>query len=249
MKPPQTLDDVSLCTIVWNAEMNPAGGIEAFCHAHLNYVGEAVIYDTGSTDRTIEILRDLQSQYRNLQVVETTEFKGFSASRNQALQHVRTNKALLLDDDELLTQDDFLKLNGILQYHEQHDAHPYGYSFAWVSHYADDTPSIRKQNMFPKLIALDHFAKPVFKGDVFEELYIGEMYWRKIPEEKIIPVDIDVKHFLPTYQALELKHETLYNPLMNNKRQFFSFKKKPKRPSVTPDTPWKAYNKKREAYQ
>jgi glycosyltransferase involved in cell wall biosynthesis len=206
MRTRDTLKDITLCTIVWNAEKNPAGGIERFCHSHLPYVGHAVIYDTGSTDRTQEILTDLQVEYHNLEVITTDTFHGFSDARNTALSHVKTDKALLLDDDELMTDEDFYDLAGHLTKHHENETRPLGYSFQWISHYADETQSLLKENMFPKLIFLGHFAKPVFKKDVFEELYFGEKYWREIPEDRLVKIDVKIKHFLPSWDALVQKH-------------------------------------------
>ncbi len=228
--------------------MNPAGGIERFCRSHLPYVGHAVIYDTGSTDQTRDILSRLQDEYNNLELITTDTFNGFSDARNTALSHVKTTKALLLDDDELMTEDDFYDLAGYLIKDDSSKRQPFGYSFQWISHYADETHSHLKENMFPKLISVSHLAKPVFKKDVFEELYFGEKYWREIPEERLVPVDIKIKHFLPSWDALVQKHSELYDPIQKPKR--FRWKKAIVRPDIEDATllPWKQYNHKRDAY-
>ena len=96
------LPDTSLCAIVRDEKMNPAGGIERFVHAHIPHVEEAVIVDTGSIDGTREILEQLESKYHNLRVLDHP-FKSYAEARNFSLDNARAKYALILDADELLT--------------------------------------------------------------------------------------------------------------------------------------------------
>ena len=100
---PTILKDTTLCMIVRDEKMNPAGGIERFAAAHIPHVEEAVIVDTGSVDGTREILERLESQYPNLRVLDRP-FDGYSNSRNFSLDQSRTKYNLVLDADELLTE-------------------------------------------------------------------------------------------------------------------------------------------------
>jgi len=97
------LPNTSLCSIVRDEKMNPAGGIQRFVEAHVPFVEEAVIVDTGSLDGTREILEEMQSKYPNLRVYDH-KFDGFGNSRNYSLNKVKTKYALVLDADELLCQ-------------------------------------------------------------------------------------------------------------------------------------------------
>ncbi|VVB82373.1 Glycosyl transferase family 2 [uncultured archaeon] len=120
------LSDVSLCAIVRDEMMNPAGGIERFVESHVPYVEEAVIADTGSVDGTREILEEMQAKYSNLRVVDIP-FTGYASTRNKALNYVKTKKAFILDADELLCHkkpqndwkilDQFMKENPAPSYH------------------------------------------------------------------------------------------------------------------------------------
>ena len=96
------LPDVSLCAIVRDEKMNPAGGIERFVASHVPFVEEAVIVDTGSVDGTREILEELRSKYSNLKIFDH-KFEGFADARNYSLSKVKTKYALVLDADELIT--------------------------------------------------------------------------------------------------------------------------------------------------
>lgn len=98
------LKDVSLCSIVRDEKMNPAGGIQRFIESHVPFVEEAVIVDTGSVDGTREILEEMQSVYSNLKVIDIP-FTNFSDSRNESLKYIQTKRVLVLDADELITKE------------------------------------------------------------------------------------------------------------------------------------------------
>src|SRR3989344_6293206 len=104
-----TLQNTSLCAIVRDEIMNPAGGIVDFVESTAPFVEEAVILDTGSVDGTREKLDELKTKHPNLRVVHHP-FEGYVTSRNRALSSVRTSRVLILDADERLTREDFVNL-------------------------------------------------------------------------------------------------------------------------------------------
>src|SRR3989338_2370650 len=108
------LPDTSLCSMVRDEEMNPAGGIERFVETIAPHVEEAIIVDTGSLDRTKEILIDLRNKHKNLKVCECL-FNSFAQARNVALSYVRTKRALILDADEIIDEEGFASLAGLIK--------------------------------------------------------------------------------------------------------------------------------------
>jgi glycosyltransferase involved in cell wall biosynthesis len=110
------LPKVCLCAIVRDEEINPAGGIEDFVNCTVPFVENAVIVDTGSTDRTIDILEQAKVKHPNLKVIET-KFQGYAEARNFSLQNVKGlgEYALVLDADERLFAQDFETLNKTFQ--------------------------------------------------------------------------------------------------------------------------------------
>lgn len=85
---------LSFCAIVKNEELFLPKCLESV----KNVVDETIVMDTGSSDRTVEIARDLGAkvfhyQWRN----------NFSAARNEALKYVSGEWVLVLDADEVLT--------------------------------------------------------------------------------------------------------------------------------------------------
>ena len=111
------LKDTSLCSIVRDEKMNPAGGIRRFVDSHVPFVEEAVIVDTGSIDGTREILEEMSGKYSNLKIYDK-KFRGYANARNFSLKKAGAKNALILDADEVLTHknpgDDFKELGKAL---------------------------------------------------------------------------------------------------------------------------------------
>jgi glycosyltransferase involved in cell wall biosynthesis len=107
--------------LLWNAILrNEAARIERCVKSLLPHVDGAVIVDTGSTDGTPEIIRDLFGKSGKPLEIHHAEFKNFSQARNEALARARASRLpfdylLLSDADmELVVEDPNWKrqLNG-----------------------------------------------------------------------------------------------------------------------------------------
>lgn len=108
------LKDTSLCAIVRDEMMNPAGGIESFVRSTVPFVEQAVVFDTGSIDGTREKLEDLTSEFPQMKVYDRP-FDNYINARNASLEKVETKWTLILDADELITQSGFSDLRPILE--------------------------------------------------------------------------------------------------------------------------------------
>jgi glycosyltransferase involved in cell wall biosynthesis len=122
------LEDTSLCAIVRDEIMNPAGGIERFVRAIVPHVGKAVVFDTGSIDGTREKLRELSREFRNMRVYDRP-FDNYVNARNASLEKVKTKWTLVLDADELITRAEFEELAGILKEANGRKPSVLGYNF------------------------------------------------------------------------------------------------------------------------
>ena len=100
------IPDTSLCAIVRDEVMNPAGGIFDFINCTMPFLERGVIVDTGSLDGTREVLEEMSSQYPNLTIFDA-KFMGYAHARNISLGKVKTKYAFVLDADERLSQEDF----------------------------------------------------------------------------------------------------------------------------------------------
>ena len=123
--PKLILPNTSLCAIVRDEMINPAqlpgkSGIKSFVESHVPYVEQAVIVDTGSVDGTRQELEQLAYEFPWLKVYDRP-FDDYASARNHSLSLVPTKWSLILDVDELVTQESFGILNRELAEAENFD--------------------------------------------------------------------------------------------------------------------------------
>lgn len=120
---------ISLCMIVKNEETC----IDAALHSVRDLVSEMIVVDTGSTDRTPQIARELGAR-----VFQFTWCDDFSAARNFSLSHAREKWILCFDADEIIDQFDIPKIRSLCT----EESHLAGY-FLTQRNYTNDH---RRQN-------------------------------------------------------------------------------------------------------
>jgi glycosyltransferase involved in cell wall biosynthesis len=200
----QILHDTTLAAIVRDEEDNPAHGVETWLRATLPYLERAVVVDTGSIDRTREILEALRKDYPHLEVFDR-EFDDFASSRNFSLEKVKTKRVLVLDADELLLPEEYERLD----------------------EYVTQTPAEEHHFNFKQIYADGHILNTVWdmqitrlfdvEGAVFINSRAAGVYEDvKVPKGKgeitTVPAEIAIiKHFLPTKQVSEVKTSLWYN--------------------------------------
>ncbi|MFA5071708.1 MAG: glycosyltransferase [Candidatus Pacearchaeota archaeon] len=231
------LKDVSLCSIVRDEIMNPAGGIERFVESHVPYVEEAVIVDTGSVDGTREKLEELKNRYSNLKVFDVP-FHGYANARNKSLEFVKTKKALILDADELLThekpQNDWERLKYIL---ENYSSEVYSFRFFGIAPDRPNFEEIDTQVLRVFTNRKDHQFKSVM-GEYLE-------HSRLVTD---IGDRILIKHFVPSAIAEGKKKKNWYGTkgIYSDKERLSLWKKSPS--EIDGFCEWKKFNPKRNDY-
>lgn len=191
------LPDTSLATIVRDAEITPAGGIVKFVESTAPFVEEAVIVDTGSRDRTRQLLEELSGTYRNLRLYDRP-FDGFDTSKNHSLELVRTRLALILDADELLTAHDFSRLAALVR-----ETPVDGYWFTFLNIYPDGKTDYGNGTN-PRL----------FKKE--GRRYVGAVWEFLLPTSfDDIDTGLAIKHFRPAVAALDQKGRCFYREIEN----------------------------------
>ena len=88
---------LSLCIICKNEEQR----IERCINSVKNYVDEMIVVDTGSTDKTIDIVKKLGAK-----VFEIEWEDDFSKARNYAISKAKGNWIIFLDADEYVIEED-----------------------------------------------------------------------------------------------------------------------------------------------
>lgn len=212
------LKDVSLCAIVRDEMINPAGGIEDFVRSTLPYVESVVIVDTGSKDGTLGKLFALQKEYPNLEVFQK-QFSDYATVRNFSLTKVKTPLVLILDADERLFEKDFQQLAGSIDsLIEQKDK--VGISFVFWHIYSsvdDDCQGSGGHN--PRLFKVlpNVYFKNIREGRN-ELLYlIGDEFSCSF-SNRCIETTVELKHFLPSRRARKVKVKNWYLDQVETKK-------------------------------
>jgi glycosyltransferase involved in cell wall biosynthesis len=97
---------LSVCMIVKNEEQY----LDACLSSLGNHVDEIIVVDTGSTDRTIEI-----AQKFNTDIFQIEWKNDFSYARNFSLSKATMDWILVLDADEVVSEDELIKIKRIIQ--------------------------------------------------------------------------------------------------------------------------------------
>jgi glycosyltransferase involved in cell wall biosynthesis len=199
------LKNTSLCAIVRDEMMNPAGGIEDFIKCTVPFVESAVVVDTGSKDGTREILEEAQAKYPNLKVFDYV-FRGFADARNYSLKKGRkiSKYALILDADERLFENDFEKLAEI-----EFDRKLVGYKLLIEDISPEKSCPATFHPHNPRLFFNSMFF--YYTGRVWEvpiDFWINALSERS-DVGKI--TSMSIKHFLPLGCAIAAKTDELYD--------------------------------------
>jgi glycosyltransferase involved in cell wall biosynthesis len=199
------LKNTSLCAIVRDEVSNRGGGLEKWLRGVLPFMEEAVVVDTGSIDGSLTLLYSLAAQFPKLKVYER-KFDGFPSSRNYALSKVETTRALVLDADEEIREEDFEKLAKFVEENPKH-----GYNFTFLTlfprgHGATNNASA----MIIRLFNVDFFecvtyTAPKISGG-------GELLWG----EKIVPKSENYDDVMHT--PVEITHHVHSLRVLNRKR-------------------------------
>ena len=211
--------------------MNPAGGIRKFVESHVPYVEEAIIVDTGSVDGTREILEELESKYSNLKIYDH-KFKGFADARNYSLEKVNTKYSLVLDADELITNEAPSDEWGRIFYEMKR--RPKKKSFFFEFEHVDPNGNYVSSDSWNDRLFIT--KKIEFFGDVWEtHNYSCIRFNPKWAIAKII-------HFLPSEEDCLKKREDWYESFESKIAGNIS-------PSqIESFNSWKAYNSQRERF-
>ena len=233
------LPDTSLCAIVRDEKMNPAGGIERFIKSIAPHVEEAIIVYTGSLDGTREILDEQTLVFSNLKVYDY-KWNGYADARNASLNKARTKYTLVLDADEIILQEDFI---GILEkmweigFLFPRRLDPFrnkylGLKFSFLCITFGDAKDFQnysghKQRFFQIKNSCYHG----FSGEFLQESCLHY-------SNQFLSLEKNILHFLPDYLALEKKESKWYGTDMScSPSQIAEFNL------------WKQYNQKRDLYR
>ena len=120
--PPFTKGGTAPCTSIIILTHN---GLEhtrkclASIEAHTPELHELVIVDNGSSDGTLDFLRNYMAKHDNVRVVANRGNLGFAAGNNQGLALARGDYVLLLNNDTIVTQGWLRRMVAVLERHPE----------------------------------------------------------------------------------------------------------------------------------
>jgi glycosyltransferase involved in cell wall biosynthesis len=191
------MKEISLCVIVKNEEKN----INSFLESVKVFVDEVIIVDTGSTDKTLDIIKEFIKNDDKIKIfVFDKKLDGLSEPRNFSLDKATKDWVLVLDADERLAQKDIEKIREIIKNEEyvgyyliQRQYTNESGMTGWISSLNDTYPESK--------VAAGWFPNPIlrlFKNDK-RIRYYGKIH--EIVDEsvqkigKISVTDIPIHHF------------------------------------------------------
>lgn len=113
------LDGISVILPTYNGEQCIARAIRSVLEQSATMALEVVVVDDGSTDRTISIVQNLQSQDARIKLVFTSKNIGTAAARNLGLQHATYHWVGFNDHDDIWLPDRIEAQVALLNQHSQ----------------------------------------------------------------------------------------------------------------------------------
>jgi glycosyltransferase involved in cell wall biosynthesis len=194
------LPNTSLCAIVRDELDNPAGGILRFLRSVMPHVPEGIVVDTGSKDGTRDALEQAKRNFPHLRVFDL-KFEGYAEARNYSLSRARNKRALVLDADEIITQEDYFNL-----YRQLREYSSDIFNFNFVNIYPDEPNSRTVDCHKARLFDTTHKFKNKNGCWFGEHLEINEIF-----STIGIHLKIEILHFKPEMKGESAKRQLWYH--------------------------------------
>jgi glycosyltransferase involved in cell wall biosynthesis len=170
-------NSVSLCMICKNEKNNMGGLLDDTCPV----LEEVVVVDTGSTDGTLEILKEKQKQYPNLRIEHFEWVNHFSKARNYSfsLASPKADWILWLDGDDRVDREKLRRFKDEILDDDSVDA--------WMLDYVYSTlPDGSPQTILGRERFLRSSKRPRWTGAIHETVDIGLMRQKYCQDLQII---------------------------------------------------------------
>lgn len=84
----------------------------------IDHIDKMLVWDTGSTDKTVEIIKKLQKKYPKkieLREIGKVDINQFTSVRQQMLEETKSDWLIILDGDEVWWEDSIIKIVNLIQ--------------------------------------------------------------------------------------------------------------------------------------
>lgn len=183
--------DLQIIVPAYNVEKYIAQCLESVCNQKTGFSYLVTVINDGSTDRTLDIIRDYQARFADRMEVIDQKNKGLSGARNTGLRSLKGKYIAFLDSDDVLTDnavDSLLKgaLTGNCAADIVQGSWYSGIEIGGVHNVHEE----RQLSGFPwgkiyKAELLEHFRFP--EGYWFEDTAISFILYGKKFASKVIP--------------------------------------------------------------
>lgn len=169
------MNTVSLCMICKNEISNIAILLDQVCPV----LEQVILVDTGSTDGTLDIIKEKQSKYKNLELHHFEWVKDFSKARNYSFSFATQDWILFLDSDDQVDKDELKKFKDNFLENPDTDCWILDYIY---SSFPDGTPQL--------VLGRERFVRrslsPKFVGAIHETIDISGFRQKNYYDLKVI---------------------------------------------------------------
>jgi glycosyltransferase involved in cell wall biosynthesis len=94
----------------FNASRTIEDSVKAVCNPIYNFIDEVIIYNDGSTDNTLSIIKNLKSKFSKIKYFSSYKNKGGGFARNFAITKCKNQLIMVFDADELVCETSIHKI-------------------------------------------------------------------------------------------------------------------------------------------
>ena len=101
---------LSVVIPAFNASSTIEETVKAICNPIYYFIDEVIIYNDGSTDNTLSIIKKLKSKFLKIKYFSSTKNKGGGFARNFGIKKCKNQLIMVLDADELIHETSLQKI-------------------------------------------------------------------------------------------------------------------------------------------
>lgn len=101
---------LSVAIPAFNVSNTIEESVKAICNPIHNFIDEVIIYNDGSTDNTLSIIKSLKSKFPKIKYFSSYKNKGGGFARNFAITKCKNQLIMVFDADDLLYETSFHKI-------------------------------------------------------------------------------------------------------------------------------------------
>lgn len=173
--------DISICVSVHNTEKYLPRCLESLVNQTIENI-EIVLVDNGSTDHSLEIMKQYKSNYtnKNIKIISQSDM-GLAQGRQTGINHATGNYIGFLDADDYVKLDAFEKLLNvaketnadIVEGKTIRSGEIIASPFTGVKNSKDVLYQYFKKNNIPTMLWMRIFHRNLFKYKVFPNIYVN----------------------------------------------------------------------------